>query len=379
MDVAVAWPIPAHTTKGRSAWGGPTPWRAWGSGHPWPAGRCTQAVPAPRLLEAQVRGDRDVSAGCPRCWPSPQPRAVFGRDPVDGDSVRRTTASCIKGMALMLPMSGKVGEATRRAWSAPSSTPPSPPGALYGEKVSEARRLSTELDNEGCGGDRGSGSGFDTKVERARSFAAQMGLQAFALETAAIAAVATMLRSPASPGSPRGRRRRHHQACPRERRRPARRLRQLSPRAGAATPLRPHHRPTQGYAIGRVSLSGARGRTLAPWPPGGAAELAFFGGRLARVRGLRCAPPPSERPGRRVWFRRCSGSHAVPTASSPSQVPRQAPAMRWRPRPVGVRGGGLADVLRAVGFQRRANVQPARAARRQAAQRTADPDVLCWQ
>jgi hypothetical protein len=116
--------------------------------------------------------------------------AAFGLDPVDSDSIRDTTASCIKDMAEVLPMSDKAREIHLQRLVSAIVNSAFSAGTFYSEKVSEARRLSTELDNEDRDEDRDGGSGFETKAERARSFAAQMGLQAFALETAATAAVA---------------------------------------------------------------------------------------------------------------------------------------------------------------------------------------------
>jgi hypothetical protein len=53
-------------------------------------------------------------------------------------------------------------------------------GQFYSQKVSQAKDLTAKVANE----DRGGVSGFDSRAERARIFAAEMGLQAHALGAA---------------------------------------------------------------------------------------------------------------------------------------------------------------------------------------------------
>ena len=60
---------------------------------------------------------------------------------------------------------------------------------FYGNKVSEARNLTTALANDRRDEDRDGVSGFESKADRARMFAAQMAMQSFALLAAAEGAV----------------------------------------------------------------------------------------------------------------------------------------------------------------------------------------------
>ena len=60
---------------------------------------------------------------------------------------------------------------------------------FYGSKVTQARDLTAKLANEDRDEDRDGVYGFDTKAARARAFAAQAGLTAYALLAAAEGAV----------------------------------------------------------------------------------------------------------------------------------------------------------------------------------------------
>jgi hypothetical protein len=62
-------------------------------------------------------------------------------------------------------------------------------GQFYGQKVSQARDITSRLANDDRDEDRGGPSGFEDKAARARLFAAEMGLQAYALLAAAEGAV----------------------------------------------------------------------------------------------------------------------------------------------------------------------------------------------
>jgi hypothetical protein len=62
-------------------------------------------------------------------------------------------------------------------------------GEFYSAKVTTAREMTTRLSNDSRDEDRSGISGFDSKAQRAREFAAQVGLQAYALLAAAQGAV----------------------------------------------------------------------------------------------------------------------------------------------------------------------------------------------
>ena len=58
-------------------------------------------------------------------------------------------------------------------------------GQFYTQKVSDARDQTSKLANDHRDEDREGPAGFDSKAQRARDFAAEMALQAFALLAAA--------------------------------------------------------------------------------------------------------------------------------------------------------------------------------------------------
>jgi hypothetical protein len=62
-------------------------------------------------------------------------------------------------------------------------------GQFYSQKVTQARDMTTRLANEDRDEDRGGPYGFDHRAARARLFAAETGLQAYALLAAAEGAV----------------------------------------------------------------------------------------------------------------------------------------------------------------------------------------------
>jgi hypothetical protein len=62
-------------------------------------------------------------------------------------------------------------------------------GNFYSDKVTEARNLTSALTNEYRDEDREAPAGFESKADRARQFAAEMAMQAYALLAAAEGAV----------------------------------------------------------------------------------------------------------------------------------------------------------------------------------------------
>lgn len=62
-------------------------------------------------------------------------------------------------------------------------------GNFYSRKVTEARDLSSKLANDFRDEDRDAPAGFDNRAERARDFAADMAMQAYALLAAAEGAI----------------------------------------------------------------------------------------------------------------------------------------------------------------------------------------------
>jgi hypothetical protein len=75
-------------------------------------------------------------------------------------------------------------------------------GVFYSNKVSAARELTSRLSNDARDEDRDGVAGFDSRAERARHFAAQMGLQAYALTATAEGAVAAFAHATGSEWKP---------------------------------------------------------------------------------------------------------------------------------------------------------------------------------
>jgi hypothetical protein len=62
-------------------------------------------------------------------------------------------------------------------------------GQFYGQKISQARDLTARLANDDRDEDRDGPSGFESRAARARLFAAETGLQSYAILAAAEGAV----------------------------------------------------------------------------------------------------------------------------------------------------------------------------------------------
>ena len=116
---------------------------------------------------------------------------TFGLDPVDYAAIRDTTeenvalsakslAGDLTEKAMQIHLQRITGAFVSSAYGA---------SQFYGTKVSEARQLTMASENEHRDEDRDGVAGFDSKADRARLFAAQMGLQSFALLAAAEGAV----------------------------------------------------------------------------------------------------------------------------------------------------------------------------------------------
>ena len=130
-----------------------------------------------------------VLALCPHEALADNVARTFGLDPIDTAGLREATEEHIALAAKALPLSEKaleihlqriVGAYVGSAFGA---------GQFYSNKVSQARELTAKSSNDDRDEDRGGPSGFDDRAERARIFAAEMGLQAHALAVAAEGAV----------------------------------------------------------------------------------------------------------------------------------------------------------------------------------------------
>lgn len=116
---------------------------------------------------------------------------TFGLEPVDYDGIRDATGDCIAAAAkafgaalneraLQIHLQRITGAFVSSAFGA---------AQFYGTKMSVARELTSALLSDERDEDRDGPSGFESKAERARLFAAEMALQSFALLAAAEGAV----------------------------------------------------------------------------------------------------------------------------------------------------------------------------------------------
>jgi len=116
---------------------------------------------------------------------------TFGLEPVDFHAIREATeehmvrsanalVDNLNERAMAMHLQRIVGSFVASACGA---------GQFYGQKVSQAKDLTTRLANDNRDEDRDGPSGFEDRAARARSFAAEMGLQAYALLAAAQGAV----------------------------------------------------------------------------------------------------------------------------------------------------------------------------------------------
>ena len=116
---------------------------------------------------------------------------IFGLETVDYDGIRETTEECVgksahalegnlNEKALAIHLQRVVASFVGSAFGA---------AQFYGNKVSQAQDLTMKSQNDDRDEDRDGVSGFESKAQSARIFAAQVGLQAYALMAAAEGAI----------------------------------------------------------------------------------------------------------------------------------------------------------------------------------------------
>jgi hypothetical protein len=150
----------------------------------------TAAKPATRTAQNRQTITLELAmAVCPHGALAENLARTFGLEPVDTASIRESTEEHLALASQTLPLSDKalemhlqriVGAYVSSAFGA---------GQFYSNKVTQARELTMKVANEDRDEDRDGVSGFDSRAERARIFAAEMGLQAHALFAAAEGAV----------------------------------------------------------------------------------------------------------------------------------------------------------------------------------------------
>jgi hypothetical protein len=154
--------------------------------------RKTAQVPATRKSPVrQAITFELVQAHAPHAGLAENLSRTFGIDPVDYAAIREATEENIglsakalqptlNDKAMEIHLQRVVGSFVSSAYGA---------ATFYGTKVTQAKDLTMKSQNDDRDEDRGGVSGFESKAERARQFAAEMGLQAYALMAAAEGAV----------------------------------------------------------------------------------------------------------------------------------------------------------------------------------------------
>jgi len=117
---------------------------------------------------------------------------TFGIEPVDYDGIRDATEEHIAraGKALELALNEKALQIHLQRITGAFVSSAFGAAQFYGTKKSAAMDLTSKLLNDDRDEDRDGPSGFESKAERARLFAAEMALQSFALMAAAEGAIA---------------------------------------------------------------------------------------------------------------------------------------------------------------------------------------------
>jgi hypothetical protein len=144
-----------------------------------------------RTEQRQVYTLEYATAICPHEGLANNLSKTFGLNPVDAAGIRETTeehtvrasnelVDNLNEKAMQMHLQRIVGAYVASACGA---------GQFYGQKVSQAMDLTGRLANDDRDEDRGGPSGFDDRAARARCFAAETGLQAYALLAAAEGAV----------------------------------------------------------------------------------------------------------------------------------------------------------------------------------------------
>jgi hypothetical protein len=154
--------------------------------------RKTAQVPATRKSPVrQAITFELVQAHAPHAGLAENLSRTFGIDPVDYAAILEATEENIglsakalqptlNDKAMEIHLQRVVGSFVSSAYGA---------ATFYGTKVTQAKDLTMKSQNDDRDEDRSGVSGFESKAERARQFAAEMGLQAYALMAAAEGAV----------------------------------------------------------------------------------------------------------------------------------------------------------------------------------------------
>jgi hypothetical protein len=150
----------------------------------------THAQTAARTTQSRQAITLEIAAAvCPHGALADNLSRTFGLDPVDAGGIRESTEEHLVLASKGLPLSEKALEMHLQRVVGAFVSSAHGAGQFYTGKVTQARELTMKVANEDRDEDRDSVSGFESRAERARIFAAEMGLQAYALLAAAEGAV----------------------------------------------------------------------------------------------------------------------------------------------------------------------------------------------
>jgi hypothetical protein len=147
----------------------------------------------PRALPARRTATLEMAAAlCPTSGQAERIAQSFGLDQIATAEIReqternvaegaKTLQNELSEKAMQIHLQRIVGAYVGSACGA---------GEFYGKAVSEARQVTAKLSNDARDEDLDGPAGFDSRAQRKREFAAEMGLQAHALLAAAEGAVA---------------------------------------------------------------------------------------------------------------------------------------------------------------------------------------------
>jgi hypothetical protein len=144
-----------------------------------------------RTAQRQLFTLEYATAICPHEGLANNLSSTFGLEPVDAAAIREATEEHVvrSANALVDNLNEKAMQIHLQRVVAAFVGSACGAGQFFGQKASQARDLTSRLGNDDRDEDRGGPSGFEDKAARARIFAAEMGLQAFALLAAAEGAV----------------------------------------------------------------------------------------------------------------------------------------------------------------------------------------------
>jgi len=150
-----------------------------------------KSAPARRPQVRQAITLELVQAHAPHAGLAENLSRTFGIDPVDYAAVREGTEENVVRSANVLrdDLNDKAMEIHLQRIVGAFVSSAHGAATFYQSKVTTAKDLTMASQNDDRDEDRDGVSGFESKAERARQFAAEMGLQAYALMAAAEGAV----------------------------------------------------------------------------------------------------------------------------------------------------------------------------------------------